>query len=263
MKCLQTLTGEREACQVRDKDVLQPQAHGEKTTQSLWLMDPLVHLGTWEQFVEAAWSARYTRLGIDETRMETELDDQSCAACTGVCQCINTLPGTTEGEVTCCLCQGAGDELRKERELCRPCSQRALHRRRFDLVAMNLDKKSLFILEFKRTSDLDPRYREEALARAEQQYIDEIEGIREVLPEDWKVVPVFIIAGTTSVNVFGDEDNQSPTQKMEGLPRAPHVYFAQRTGQNTKELLGPASRLHPELDPRGLTSHSDLRGSDL
>jgi len=38
---------------------------------------------------------------------------------------------------------------------------------------MNLDKKSLFILELKRTSDLDPRYREEALARAEQQYIDE------------------------------------------------------------------------------------------
>jgi len=51
---------------------------------------------------------------------------------------------------------------------------------------MNLDKKSLFILEFNRTSDLDPRYREEALARAEQQYVDEIEGIRKVLPEDWQ-----------------------------------------------------------------------------
>jgi len=37
--------------------------------------------------------------------------------------------------------------VRKERELCRPCWQRALHRRRFDLVAMNLDKKSLFIPE--------------------------------------------------------------------------------------------------------------------
>jgi hypothetical protein len=85
-------------------------ADGEKTIQ-FWLMDPLVHLGTWEEFVEAAWSAR---LGIDESRMETELDNQSCAACTGVCQCITTLPGTTEGEVTCCLCQGAGDELRKE-----------------------------------------------------------------------------------------------------------------------------------------------------
>jgi len=79
-------------------------ADGAKTMQSLWLTDPLVHLGTWEQFVGAAWSARCTRLGIDETRMETGLDDQSCAACTSVCQCINTLPGTTEGEVTCCLC---------------------------------------------------------------------------------------------------------------------------------------------------------------
>jgi len=29
---------------------------------------------------------------------------------------------------------------------------------------MNLDNKSLFILEFKKTSNLDPRYREEALA---------------------------------------------------------------------------------------------------
>jgi hypothetical protein len=114
-------------------------------------------------------------------------------------QC-SALPGTTEGEVTCCLCKGAKNELRKEQEICRPCWQRALHRRRFDLVAMNLDKKSLFILEFKRTSDLEPRYREEALARAEQQYINEIEGIRQVLPEDWTVAPVFIIAGSTSVN---------------------------------------------------------------
>jgi len=47
-----------------------------------------------------------------------------------------------------------------------------------------------------------------------QQYIDEIEGIREVLPEDWKVVPVFIIAGTTSVN----EVEWKAAKKAFGVP---------------------------------------------
>ena len=117
-----------------------------------------------------------------------------------ICQCVSMTPEMAEGEVTCCLCKEVGNGARKERELCRSCWRRVLHRRRFDLVAMNLEKKSLFILEFKRTSDLDPRYREEALARAEQQYTDEIEGLRQVLPEDWKVIPVHIIAGSTSVN---------------------------------------------------------------
>jgi len=175
-------------------------ADGEKTMQSLWLIDPFVRLGTWEQFVEATWSARCNRLGIDETQMETGSDDQCCAACMSICQCVSMTPEMAEGEVTCCLCKEVGNGARKERELCRSCWRRVLHRRRFDLVAMNLEKKSLFILEFKRTSDLDPRYREEALARAEQQYTDEIEGLRQVLPEDWKVIPVHIIAGSTSVN---------------------------------------------------------------
>jgi hypothetical protein len=175
-------------------------ADGEKTMQSLWLTDPFVRLGTWEQFVEATWSARCNRLGIDETQMETGSDDQCCAACMSICQCVSRTPEMAEGEVTCCLCKEVGNGARKERELCRSCWRRVLHRRRFDLVAMNLEKKSLFILEFKRTSDLDPRYREEALARAEQQYTDEIEGLRQVLPEDWKVIPVHIIAGSTSVN---------------------------------------------------------------
>jgi hypothetical protein len=88
----------------------------------------------------------------------------------------------------------------KERGICRPYWQRALHRRCFDLVVVNLDKKSLFILEFIRTSNRDPRYREEALARGEQQYIDEIEGLLKVLPKDWTVTPVLIIAGSTLVN---------------------------------------------------------------
>ena len=141
-------------------------ADGEKTMQSLWLTDPFVRLGTWEQFVEATWSARCNRLGIDETQMETGSDDQCCAACMSICQCVSRTPEMAEGEVTCCLCKEVGNGARKERELCRSCWRRVLHRRRFDLVAMNLEKKSLFILEFKRTSDLDPRYREEALARA-------------------------------------------------------------------------------------------------
>ena len=61
----------------------------------------------------------------------------------------------------------------------------------------------------------------------------------------------------------GDEGPRSPSQKMEGLPRAPHAYLAQRIGQNPKELLGPALRRHSKLDPGGLTSHSNLRGRDL
>jgi hypothetical protein len=74
---------------------------------------------------------------------------------------------------------------------------------------------------------------------------------------------VFIIAGTTSVN----EVAWNAAMKAFGVPtkkwKALHAYLAQRIGQNPKELLGSAPRLHPKLDPGGLTSHSDLRGRDL
>ena len=82
------------------------------------------------------------------------------------------------------------------------------------MVAVNHGNKSLFLLEFERTSDLDPRYCEEALDRAERQYVDEVEGIRQVLPRDWKVTQVSIIAGSTSVN----EAAWNAAMKALGIP---------------------------------------------
>ena len=53
-------------------------ADGEKTMQSLLLMDPLAQLGTWEQFAEATWLARCFLLHLDETKMEAEPGNQGC-----------------------------------------------------------------------------------------------------------------------------------------------------------------------------------------
>ena len=52
-------------------------AEGEKTMQSLWTMDPFAQMGTWEQFVEATWSARCFRLHIDGTKLEAETSSQA------------------------------------------------------------------------------------------------------------------------------------------------------------------------------------------
>jgi len=182
--------------------------------QSLWTMDPFAQMGTWEQFVEATWSARCFRLHIDGTKLEAETSSLGCKKCSDPCHGIPTHPGQSEEKMECCLCKSAGRQRMEDPEICKLCWQRALHRRRFDMVAVNRGKKSLFLIEFKRTSDLDPKYREEASGRAERQYMDEIEGIRAVLPKDWKVTQVSIIAGSTSLN----ETAWNAAMKALGIP---------------------------------------------
>ena len=189
-------------------------AEGEKTMQSLWTMDPFAQMGTWEQFVEATWSARCFRLHIDGTKLEAETSSLGCKKCSDPCHGIPTHPGLSKEKMECCLCKGSGRQRMEDPEICQLCWQRALLRRRFDMVAVNQGKKSLFLIEFKRTSDLDPRYREEASGRAERQYMDEIEGIRAVLPKDWKVTQVSIIAGSTSIN----ETAWNAAMKALGIP---------------------------------------------
>ena len=67
-------------------------------------------------------------------------------------------------------------------------------------MVVNLSLKTPFILELKRTSGLDPIYREAALNKAKKQYQDKIEGLRRMLPEEWTVMSVYIMTGMASVN---------------------------------------------------------------
>ena len=110
----------------------------------------------------------------------------------------------------------AGETAEEEKEFS---EEEAIWARKLDGAAIDKEKKILYVLEFKRTTDQREEYEEGARVRAEKQYEDLVQGLLRVgrkQNQGWTAKQITFVGGTCgSVNVTSFEENLKELQVLE------------------------------------------------
>ena len=150
----------------------------EESMKGLWEREELREVCPWSELAEVAWQQReegppssrcvgkrdqdgeLRQAGIPRRDVRQDVDGDgredncgmlnTCEVCAAECQRGGGKPA---GEGRCCHCMRKAGDVVEEGESCKICWIRELGARRFDGVALNRETKTVFTLEFKRTSD--------------------------------------------------------------------------------------------------------------
>ena len=110
----------------------------------------------------------------------------------------------------------AGETAEEEKEFS---EEVAIWARKLDGAVIDKEKKILYVLEFKRTTDQREEYEEGARVRAEKQYEDLVQGLLRVgrkQDQGWTAKQITFVGGTCeSVNVTSFEENLKELQVLE------------------------------------------------
>ena len=199
----------------------------EESMKGLWEREELREVCPWSELAEVAWQQREEgppssrcvgkrdqdgelrqagtprrdgRQDVDGDRREDNCGMlNTCEVCAAECQRGGGKPA---GEGRCCHCMRKAGDVFEEGESCKICWIRELGARRFDGVALNRETKTVFTLEFKRTSDREHGYAQRCDERATKQYASLIRAAHQVAQQaGWTILQVNFVAGLTSVNV--------------------------------------------------------------
>ena len=199
----------------------------EEMMAKLWEREELREICPWLELVEVAWQQReeqqpshrsvkkrdhtgnskevtaQVKSGVQDANGAGEASGGGascvCTVCAAECRCDGDMPAK---EWMCCRCEGTTGKVSRKRKPCKECWGRELGTRRFDGVALNRKTKTVFALEFKRTSDREYGYAQQCDKRATEQYAGLIRAAHQVAQRrGWTVQQVNFVAGTTSVNV--------------------------------------------------------------